>query len=456
MNTVEKLTPYDKRILSRETILRWYRAKRLEKLKLLRDEIISLSEAKRQALKAKIIENTKRELAIYKKGLTPAQRYAKAKEFADSLFKFALLKKDLTKLAEKYSAKSADSLYEAWLENNKDGHLSAIKESPRYLAYTHLRKSLIRKEAFLLLGIIEKNWGRDKAIEIYDSCWEKDVFSLIPMWKFFTKERAGSRLGFYYGTRKIRIYKGGFWRKASVVHHIVSAFSDYPNFRTYTITGWWTVDEDEKQKNRMEADTVLTDKYIGKAKKRLQGEGFGDEYTGSEFLYKSLNHIKNEFRSSNNDSGLTTDEEKKVLDDLLGLKKEINGLYGKKARREILAWFQKQTKNVWLQPSREIINRLSFVYGLGTGNYLYRYVPDQKKIYILPIQGVFVEDKFFGGYIDIKNGELGKTWYATDRKNTKEMMRRYIETMSAKERRRELIDIRLRNEKPESVSEKTI
>lgn len=454
----EKLSAHDKSIISRETILKWYRAKKLEKLRLLRKEIVSLSATKREVLKKKIIENTKKELARYKKNLTPAQRQAKAKEFADALFQFALSKKNLADLAKKYESQSkeagSEKLYEYWLENNKNKEFSVANESPRYLAMIHLKKSLIRKEAFLLLGLIEKNWDKEEAMHIYKSCWDKDVFSLQPLWKFFSKEKAASILGFYYGTRKIRIYKGGFWVDNSISHKLLWRHWTSRTYKTFTVTGWWTVDEDEKQKNNIKGDSYAPVKYLGKAKKELQGGGYGDEYTGSQFLYKSLAHIRKEYRISK-DSGLIPEDEKKVLKDLAGLEKEINSLSTSRARRNILTWFKKQPKNIWVAPSKEIVNLLSFVYGEGTGNYLYRYVPGKKRIYILPLQGADVKEKYFGGYLVIKNGRLGKMWHAQDREKTKKMMIEYIRTMSAKDINREIVDSRLKNENTEDISHST-
>jgi hypothetical protein len=452
----EKLSAHDKSILSRETILKWYRAKRLEKLRILRDEIVGLSAANRDKLKAKIIENTKKELAIQKQNLTPAQRQKKAKEFADALFKFALSKQDLAKLAKKYEVQAkgagAEKLYKYWLENNKDKQLSEVEESPRYLAMIHINKSLIQKEAFLLLGMIEKNWDKEKALELYRQCWNKkgDTFKLQPLWAFFTKERAGSLLGFYYGSKKIRVYKGGFWRKASLLHHVVSAFSDYPNFRTYTVTGWWTVDEDEAQKTRMTSDTVITDAYVSKAKKRLQGGGFGDEYSGSEFLYNSTDHIRKEFKTSK-DSGIDPEDQNKILSEFSGFQKEINGMSKTRARKSILNWFEKQPKNQWVAPSREVVNLLSFSYGEGTGSYLYRYAPKQKKIYVISLQGADIKEKYFAGYLTIKNGRLEKKWHELNREKAKKVMTKYIKTMDAKDINREIIDSRLKNEDSETI-----
>lgn len=451
----EKLTAHDKSILSRETILKWYRAKRLEKLRVLRDEIVSLSASKRDALKAKVIENTKKELASHKQSLTPAQREAKAKEFANALFRFALSKKDLADFAQKFESQSkavgADTLYKYWLENNKDKKLSVIEESPQYLATIHLKKSYVRREAFLLLGIIEKTWGKEEALRIYKSCWKGDVFSLQPMWKYFTKEKAGSELGFYYGTRKI-VFKPDFgWGTYIDPRQWGELWKSGSPKREYTLTGWWTVDYNEKSVNKYTS--------IKEIKKRLPNLNVkGDEWTHSKFLYKAIGAIKKELNTPQgkegyNDSGLTPKKEREVVELLEKQQSKARNLSASKARKDIFSWFKKQSKNVWIQPSQEVVNLLSFAYGEGTGNYLYRYAPDMKRIYILPLQGADVKDKYFGGYLVIKNGKLGKIWHARNQKKTKEVMTKYIKTMSAKEINREIIDSRLKNENPEDISQ---
>lgn len=441
----EKLSAQDKSNLSRETILAWYRAKRHEKLKMLREEIVSLSAEKREELKAKIIENTKKELALHKKELTPVQRQEKAKEFAETLFKFALTRQDLSELAKKYEEQSkhtgAENLYKAWLESKE---FSPKKESPRYLAMMHLNKSLVRKEAFLLLGLIEKYWDRDEAMKVYESCWNKDVFSLQPLWKFFTKEKAGSMLGFYYGSRDIRIYKGGFWVDYSITHKYIFSHWKSRTYNTFTITGWWTVDDDEEEVNNIKGDSYAPVKYLGTAKKKLQGGGYGDEYSGEQFLYKSLEHINREFASSA-DSGVEG-EKVKIGKDINDFKKEIDGASSGKAREAILKWFKDQPKNEWVQPSQETLNLLAIMYGEGVGNYMYRYVPEKNKIYILPLKKAKVEDKHFGGYIEIKNESLGRIWHSLDAENTKKLMIEYIGTIDSKAVEREITDRKLRED----------
>jgi len=446
VNSNEILSAQDKSNLSRETIMQWYRAKKHEKLTLLRDEIVSLSSEKREELKARIIENTKKELALQKKELTPSQRLEKAKEFADTLFRFALTKQDLSELAKKYEVQSkgvsAEKLYEAWLENKE---FVVKDESPRYLAMIQLNKSLIRKEAFLLLGLIEKYWDKEEAMKVYKSCWNQETFSLQPMWKFFSKDKAASTLGFYYGERQIRVYKGGplvdpLFSKKNIFHQIFPSKS----YSTFTIKGWWTVDEDEEENNNIKGDSYAPVKYLGAAKKKLQGGGYGDEYSGSQFLYQSIDHIKNEYRTSK-DSGISESSEKELLENIAGFQREIDSATASKTRDAIFEWFKKQPKNEWISPSQEVVNLLTIMYGEGVGSYMYRYAPDEKKIYILPIKDSKVVEKYFGGYIEIKNDKLGN-WTGHGSEKTKEMMIEYISSMDEKDVNKELVDSRLKGE----------
>jgi len=444
--SAETLSAHDKSILSRATILRWYRAKKLEKLRMLKNEIARLSSAKRKVLRSRIIANTKLELAQYKKHLTPAQRQLRAETFVNDLFKVARTGKSFEKFVKKYEtigkSSEASKLYEYWLGNDQP----VVGESTRYLVMLDFKKSFIKKEAFLLLGLIEKYWSKEDALRVYKSCWGEGVFSLQPMWKFFSKKKAGSKLGFYYGTRKIRIYKGGY-----IVNETIGRIWKSRMYKTFPVTGWWTVDEDETENNNIKGDTYAPIKYLARAKKELQGAGYGDEYTGSQFLHKSLSKIRQEYRTGN-DSGLNRDEEQVVLKSLSGLKREFESLSNIKVKRKILNWFKKQPKNAWLSPSQDIINLLSFVYGAGTGNYIYRYAPDKKLIYILPLQKAHVEAKYFGGYLKVKNGMVGKTWNAGDVTSTKKFMISYIKAMDEKDIKKEIIDNRLRQENSEDIS----
>ena len=456
--TKEKLTTHDKSILSRDTIIKWYRAKRLEKLRGLRDEIINMTGEKRDHLKQKIIENTKKELAIHKSHLTLKQQAKQAEQFTKKLFDYAINNKDLSSLArelEKTSQKDKrEMLYDSWINNNENEQYKIINESPRYLAMLHLKKSFLRKEVFLLLGLIEKHWGNDEALRVYKSCWNGDKFSLKSLRAFFSKKQAGGELGFYYGSRKINIHKGGFWADKSLSYRLLWRHWKSRTYRTFTVTGWWTVDEDEKQKNNIKSDTVFPGKFLGKAKKKLQGGGYGDEYTGEVFLHKAIKYIRKEYNKQN-DSGLTPDQEKEVLNTIDGYKKELNNMGKTTVRKKILSWFEKQPHHAWLQPSQEVINLLSYTYGKGTGNYLYRYDPDKKKIYILPVQGANIKEKWFGGYLTVKNGKLGKKWYASDKKETKKMMMEYIDTFDDKKLRQEMIDVRLTQKGAENLSKET-
>ncbi|MCD6109481.1 hypothetical protein J7J83_01870, partial [bacterium] len=444
--TVERLSAHDRSIISKDILLRWYRAKRTEKLQLLRDEIIKLSATKREVLKKKIVENTKRELAAYRKELTPRQREMKAKQFADELFRTAIARKSLQEFARKYELRSKSPkskvLYKHWLENGKTH--SVLKESPRYLVTLDLNNSSVRKEAFLLLGIIEKHWSRDEAMRVYKACWDKYVFSLQPMWEFFSKEKAGSELGFYYGTRKILVKPDFGWGTYIDPRQWGELLKPGSPKREYTITGWWTVDENEKNVNKYTKIKTIK-------KRILKMDFIGDEYTGSKFLYKSISHIRREYRTST-DSGLTKDEEKAVLAELDKYKAELESLSKSKVREKVFNWFIKQPRNVWLSPSQKIVNLLSFLYGYGTGNYLYRYVPDKKRIYIIPLQGANIPRKYFGGYLTVKSGRVGKKWKNLDSAETKDLMISYIKTMKEKDIDKEIIDSRLENENTENIS----
>ena len=81
-----ELTKSEKEKLSRALLLKWFSAKKYEKLKGLQEQLISLTVSEQEELKRQIIENTKKELKEHK-DLTEAQIQARAEKFAEELFK---------------------------------------------------------------------------------------------------------------------------------------------------------------------------------------------------------------------------------------------------------------------------------------------------------------------------------------------------------------------------------
>ncbi|MBN1494342.1 hypothetical protein JW911_01245 [Candidatus Peregrinibacteria bacterium] len=96
------LTRIERDKLSREVILGWYKANRLEKLKALQYELIAMTLSERDKVKEKILANTKKELAKEKE-LTAAEKEKRAEQFAQDVINIADGKGHIEKIAKRYN-----------------------------------------------------------------------------------------------------------------------------------------------------------------------------------------------------------------------------------------------------------------------------------------------------------------------------------------------------------------
>jgi hypothetical protein len=214
---------------------------------------------------------------------------------------------------------------------------------------------------------------------------------------------------------------------------------------TKTITGWWTYDENQK------STPVLTLKTKGKKEGKLpmllhkesKKAGNGHEFSGSKFLIESIDHIKNELEVSKgqpgyNDSGLPRPKEKKVKKYLEDIEKEARNISKDYLKKKIYDWFKKQPHNKWISLSKDIIGAMTYIFGGGCGNYLYRYSPEYKKIYVFRIEGAETDEKKGkGAYIKITKDGVGE-WNSVA--NAKEYLKENIlSKMNSKEVKDELL-----------------
>jgi hypothetical protein len=356
------------------------------------------------------------------------------------------LKKKQEKLeaAKRYKSKR-EELYHHWIENNPKGKIEAIEDSPKYTAMNEIADPFLRKEAFLMLSLIEKHWGKDEAWKQYNKCWEGGSFYIKRLSDFFSKKNAGKKLGFYFATRTIKWRPDLSWQERneaalqSLPDNVKTLRNHWYNATptgvevTEKVTGWWTVDFNTEKK-----DYIKGGKDFEKVRKNRL---VGDEWAG-KYLFKALPEIRKELSTPKgkpgyNDSGLTPAQEKARLEDLDEYEKTVRTLSKDQAKKDVYTWFKKQPHNKWIQPDKEIIGKLNYLYGKGCGKYLYRYSPDNKKIYVIKIEGEIIPEEWgTGGYIDIKEGKVDM-WQ--DYKNSEEFFKsEVIDKMTPEQVEKEL------------------
>ncbi|MBN1494341.1 hypothetical protein JW911_01240 [Candidatus Peregrinibacteria bacterium] len=475
MTTIEKLTKRDAEKISRETIIAWYRARRMEKFQDLKEIIKSSSYAERTALRAKIVENTRLELQKHQH-LTEAERRRHAEEFADSVFKAAEGRTSIESVIKKheglYNQANKESLFKNWKENNPNKKHEILEDDPKYLALRYISEPKARAEVCMLLHMVDKFMGgRKKALEIYHACMKASSFDMKQFRSYFSRQKTEGRLGFWYGTRVIKFKpKQGILAKLKAA----SAFNSWLNdnweilegniwsgyHKTIKTTGWWAHDIDDKDSKGSViggSQVTITSKDVVK---QLRGAGaYGDEWLGKN-LVDAIPYIKQELKGTSQsvkigerDSGLDAGAEQKILEAIEETKDLSNKVYKEKTSEEMFKWFAANAVNKWVQLNDKENGLMVFLYGQGCGNYLYRYEPKQKKIYMVPIQGAKTEAKYYGGYIEIKNNRLDDTWNGLNEANMDKMLKALIDTMSSAEMNAEAMDYKLKTEKPEAIPE---
>lgn len=317
-----------------------------------------------------------------------------------------------------------DELAKAYIENNPKKDKEVYQIPARYLALREISEAHLRTKVFTLLGYARKLVNSDKALlKLYRNCWVGGKFKLEKLLAHFTRDKAKGRLGFYRGTRKIhwdpKHSIGDVFtetdKKKSMKGHDYSTDTGITNTYTVKVTGWWAIDDNEDNINSFNDVGKNFNKDI--LTKRLAGNGYGDEWLGKD-IYKAMpklrDHLYGKRKPKNpewRDSSLNAKEEQEILD-LTTKIKEDNDLYTEKANKEVFEALKKLNKDKWVkwvQVSKDVLNKMAFLFGIGVSKYLYRYVPSQKKFYYVLIDGQKADpDLKAGGYIKIKKGALVK------------------------------------------------
>ena len=103
----KKLTESEEEKISRSLIIRWYMAKKFEKLKALQNKIIEASYSEREEIKERIIKNTKEELSKHK-DLTKEEVERRSKQLADEVINVAEGRADMSLVAKRYAVQEEE------------------------------------------------------------------------------------------------------------------------------------------------------------------------------------------------------------------------------------------------------------------------------------------------------------------------------------------------------------
>jgi len=301
-----------------------------------------------------------------------------------------------TRQAAESLKQKKDDLLKRWQENDPKGKIEVVEDDPKMVVFSDIKDPLRAKEAYLLMSLIENFWpdegGIHKAMNLYKeakgSRKKASDIDFTPFENFFRKQPgvpapAGSsaeRLGFY------------FWKEKNA---------------------WYDYDKD--------------------------GD---DESSGNTYLVKSIDYFKKEFADAKNkDSGLTVDDEKKVTDFLDANKKEADKYSDDKYKEKgktSAKWFQTNAIGKWTSLDAATAKSMNVLFGAGVGKYLYRYMPDQKKIYFIKLQSATANsNEGISGYIDVKEEGLGEWKWHTD---IKELEKQLLDSMSAEQVSQELLN----------------
>jgi len=239
--------------------------------------------------------------------------------------------------------KNEDELFNYWLDNGK--RFSTTEDSFIYESFSLKNKS-VGKEAFLLLSLIKKYWGKEKAKQIYDASWKGNNFSLDALQKFLSGNEAKAELGIYWKSKKHAWY---VWDNRSGSRDI--------RVGLYLHLNW------EKAKGGLKNKAV---EYLVSANRRNEVSSFIE--TTSKKLEMSSKDISS----------------------------------------KIIEWAKKNAVNKWQVLPDDIHGYMRRMYGKRTGYYVYRYNPDKKRLYAMRIKGANLQqDDGTAAYMDFKNGEFG-------------------------------------------------
>lgn len=294
----------------------------------------------------------------------------------------------------------------------------------------HFRWWGVKEEALTdlsVIGLLSKKGGaKEKYVQ-------KGAFNIEKLRRFFTRSRTNGRLGFYYGTRTIKWDPDaslGTWTSShfqSTIHfkykeETTAGFTDH--YKVY-VKGWWAHDEiseikgyehefDDEGKN-FETDILGRLRSSGNSR---YGDT-GDEWLGRDFLEASKYVGKELYgkagktrKFEDRDSGLDMDQEELILKTLKDLKQEAPLVYGTSISKKAVEWFNKpKRRNKWIRLDNESVGYFNYLFGREVGAFLYRYQPDQKRIYFVKMQGVELKGDWHDvGFIDIKDGKINE-WH---------------------------------------------
>lgn len=461
---IEKLTQYEKAHLSRDMILKWHKAKRKEKLKAIQAELRETFRkgemTKLERLKTVIIENTKHELKKLK--LSQKELIRRAKAFGESIIRVAKGQATLEGVIRGVVSKGAekgigDEVLKTWLDTKGE----VVEDDIKYLALRQLNYKRDAKEAFVLLGLIEEFWGRKEAIKQFNKFNPptSKTYNMEKLRAFFTRGSTLGRLGFWYGTRKIK-WDPEATVKTWTAEHFESTieYDKSEEVKTWVqtfkyfnvwVTGWWAHDTDDSNENNFVDDKGqhFEKDVLGKI---LKGGGYGDEWLGRNIL-EATNRIRYELKAkpvNEVDSGLgSSTNEKKVIDFFNDLITKLDISYGT-AREKLYEWFSKNAENEWVSLPKEKAGLMNYLYGKGWGKNLFRYVPEQKKVYWLIMKNAEnPHNHYESGYIKVKNKRL-ESWQAFSRRTyKKDLKEKLIEKMPKKQLKKEAMGYKIKHEK---------
>jgi hypothetical protein len=343
-------------------------------------------------------------------------------------------------------SKNKDTLYQQWVNNNEKREQKEVLDDPRYLAMKEIPENMneVKNEAAALLHMFEKFLGtRKETLEIYKKCWKGNKFDIDVLRKQFTSDKTKGKMGFYYGTRKVK-WVETFWRGTG----------EYGP-ETKTFTGWWAYDNNEKNKTNIKSSSLDAD-FFRKA-------GYGDEWLGKTFKEavnsKTFQTEINPKATENRDNELNPTEEQNVLNEVaIAQKFNSANIYKDKVKKELYESFIKQVPNKWfaLPETEDMQGKMLFAYGNSGGSptdFLYRYSPDKKRIYFIRIDGRNVSAGNFAGYIDLDEQSTPKTlkdWHGLNQVAAEKELKGLIDETKDAPMVKELIDS---GKKVEGVSE---
>ncbi|MFC1655456.1 hypothetical protein ACFL3C_01175 [Patescibacteria group bacterium] len=337
-----------------------------------------------------------------------AAKNTEAKLHTDKLLeKMKLKAKEAQKKGRKEEVKKIKLLRKYVYLNNPKKSIKTPKVSPKDSVLYRIGNRKDAREAHMMFAIIEKYWGIDKAIEVHKKFWDGNEYKLWYLYEWFTENRAGKKIGFYYSTN-IKKYS---WVKARSTklkmddpwnHEARPGDSPFVKGkrhsgmyynRKFEVTGWWTVDSN--------------------------GD---DEFTYSLTLKGAIKKIYQELVKDPGDSGFDSSKlsmkggktvspyGEEIVKTLKNSRVE-GELYDRDRKVRLFKYFHNHPKkrhhDKWatLENSKEA-GRMVAVLGQSWENYLLRYSPKDKKIYVVSIQGRLSSPDW--GYIDIKENKYKK------------------------------------------------